>query len=92
RVTGLTPPAADAEVATFLRAAAGALLDMIEGEWPEREGAWTAAQSLFRLRWTWAPVLTQRLKKPETAERWLFTKLGEWSEGAPRAQPRTVTL
>jgi ATP-dependent DNA helicase DinG len=92
RVTGLTPPAADAEVATFLRAAAGALLGMIEGEWPEREGAWTAAQSLFRLRWTWAPVLTQRLKKPETAERWLFTKLGEWSEGAPRAQPRTVTL
>ncbi|MFA6123424.1 MAG: ATP-dependent DNA helicase [Sphingomonas sp.] len=92
RVTGLTPPAADAEVATFLRAAAAALLGMIEGEWPEREGAWTAAQSLFRLRWTWAPVLTQRLKKPETAERWLFTKLGDWSEGAPRAQPRTVTL
>ncbi len=92
RVTGLTPPAADAEVATFLRAAAAALLGIIEGEWPEREGAWTAAQSLFRLRWTWAPVLTQRLKKPETAERWLFSKLGEWSEGVPRAQPRTVTL
>eukprot|EP01037_Dinobryon_pediforme_P043049 gene43049-53816_t len=61
-------------------------------DWPEREGAWTAAQSLFKLRWTWAPILAQRLKTPDVAERWLFSKLGEWSEGAPRPQPRTVTL
>ena len=92
RVAGLTAPSEDADVAGFLREATVALLGMIEGEWPEREGAWTAAQSLFRLRWTWAPLLTQRLKKPDVAERWLFSKLGEWSEGAPRPQPRTVTL
>ena len=92
RVTGLAEPRDDAAVAGFLRDATAALLDMVDGDWPEREGAWTAAQSLFRLRWTWAPLLTQRLKKPDVAERWLFSKLGEWSEGAPRAQPRTVTL
>ena len=92
RVADISPPESDAEVAGFLREATAALLGMIEGEWPEREGAWTAAQSLFRLRWTWAPLLTQRLKKPDVAERWLYSKLGEWSEGAPRPQPRTVTL
>ena len=92
RATGLAEPRDDAAVAGFLREATAALLTMVDGDWPEREGAWTAAQSLFRLRWTWAPLLTQRLKKPDIAERWLFSKLGEWSEGAPRAQPRTVTL
>ena len=94
RVAGLPAPGEDAEVASFLRAAAAALLDMADpaSDWPEREGAWTAAQSLFRLRWTWAPVLAQRLRKPRVAERWLYSKLPEWSEGAPRPQPRTVTL
>ena len=94
RVAGLDAPSEDAEVAAFLRAATTALLGMTDpaADWPEREGAWTAAQSLFRLRWTWAPVLTQRLRKPEVAERWLYSKLPEWSEGAPRPQPRTVTL
>ena len=92
RVAGLAAPTEDADVAGFLREATVALLGMIESDWPEREGAWTAAQSLFRLRWTWAPLLTQRLKKPEVAERWLFSKLGEWSEGAARPQPRTVSL
>ncbi|GGA44180.1 ATP-dependent DNA helicase [Sphingomonas psychrolutea] len=94
RVAGLAAPREDAEVANFLRAAAAALLDMTDpaSNWPEREGAWTAAQSLFRLRWTWAPVLAQRLRKPAVAERWLYSKLPEWSEGAARPQPRTVTL
>lgn len=94
RVAGLPAPREDAEVASFLRAAAGALLDMTDParDWPEREGAWTAAQSLFRLRWTWAPVVAQRLAKPTVAERWLYTKLPEWSEAAARPQPRTVTL
>ncbi|WP_404373451.1 ATP-dependent DNA helicase [Sphingomonas sp. MMS24-J45] len=94
RVAGLPAPREDAEVAGFLRQAAAALLDLTDParDWPEREGAWTAAQSLFRLRWTWAPVLAQRLQKPAVAERWLYTKLPEWSEGAARSQPRTVTL
>ena len=94
RVAGLEAPSEDGQIAAFLRDAAVALLGMTEPgtDWPEREGAWTAAQSLFKLRWTWAPILAQRLKTPDVAERWLFSKLGEWSEGAPRPQPRTVTL
>ncbi|MGN6620373.1 MAG: ATP-dependent DNA helicase [Sphingomonas sp.] len=92
RAAGIAPPASDAEVAPFLRNAAAALLAVTDGDWPEREGAWTAAQSLFRLRWPWAPVLADRLKKPEQNERWLFSKLPEWSEAAPRPAPRTVTL
>jgi ATP-dependent DNA helicase DinG len=92
RVAGIEPPTSEAEVAPFLRRAAQALLAMTGGDWPEREGAWNSVQSLFRLRWTWAPAVSQRIAKPERAERWLFSKLPEWSEAASRAAPRTVTL
>ncbi|UVO51170.1 ATP-dependent DNA helicase [Sphingomonas sp. SUN019] len=91
-VAGLDVPAEDADVAAFLLAAAARLLAIPDGEWLEREGAWTAAQSLFRLRWPWGPVLADRLRKPSENERWLFSKLPEWSETAPRPAPRTVTL
>ncbi|MCW3834756.1 ATP-dependent DNA helicase [Sphingomonas canadensis] len=92
RAAGIDPPASDAEIAPFLRRAAEALLAMAEGPWPEREGAWNAAQSLARLRWPWAAAVSQRLGRPEQAERWLFSKLPEWEERAPRPAPRTVTL
>ena len=89
---GLAPPADDAAVATFLRDAAAALLAMLDGDWPEREGAWTTAQTLYRLRWPWAAAVHPRLDKPTGGDRWLFAKLPEWSEGAPRPAPRTVTV
>ena len=91
RATGVAMPASDAAVAPFLRAAAAAMLAVTDGDWPEREGAWTAAQSLTRLRWPWAPVVGARIAKPEANERWLFSKLPEWNEHAPRPAPRTVT-
>ncbi|KQN05322.1 ATP-dependent DNA helicase [Sphingomonas sp. Leaf25] len=89
---GQPVPVDEAEVAGSLRAAAVRLLETASAPWPEQEGAWTAAQSLFRLRWPWAPALGQVLPKPETAERWLFSKLPEWDEEAPRAAPRNITL
>ncbi|MFL9839994.1 ATP-dependent DNA helicase [Sphingomonas sp. ST-64] len=92
RTLGIDGPASDAEVAPFLRRAAEAMLAIADGDWPEREGAWHAAQSLARLRWSWAPMLSQRLTRPEKAERWLFSRLPEWSEAPPRTAPRTVTL
>lgn len=92
RACGLEPPKDDAEVAAFLREAAAALLALPEGNWPEREGAWHGLQSLARLRWPWAAPLGQRVAKPERAERWLFSKLPEWEESAPRPAPRTITL
>lgn len=92
KTLGLAEPASDAAVAPFLREAAAAMLAIPQGDWPEREGAWHAAQSLIRLRWSWAPVVSQRVAKPEAAERWLFSKLPEWSEQAPRTPPRTVSL
>ncbi|KQS03273.1 helicase [Sphingomonas sp. Leaf357] len=92
RVTGLAAPARDEEVAAFLLDATEALLALPKGDWPEKEGAWTSAQSLFRLRWPWAPLVGDHLTKPTEAERWLFSKLPEWSEGAPRPAPRTITL
>src|SRR5829696_4051550 len=48
---GLEPPASDAEAASFLLRAAAALLATLEQDWPEREGAWTSAQALWRQRW-----------------------------------------
>lgn len=92
KTLGLNEPAGDANIAPFLREAAAAMLRITEGDWPEREGAWHAAQSLARLRWSWAPVVGQVIAKPEKAERWLFSKLPEWSEQAPRTAPRTVSL
>jgi len=92
RAAGLAIPESDAEVAPLLRRAAEALLAVPDGDWPEREGAWNSLQSLFRLRWPWAPALSPRIGKPGQAERWLFSKLPEWEERPPRAAPRTVTL
>lgn len=90
---GLAPPRDDAEAALFLRRAAEALLERMEAaDWPEREGAWASAQSLHRLRWSWAPAVTAQLKRPERDERWLFSKLPEWEEGAPRPQPRPASV
>jgi ATP-dependent DNA helicase DinG len=92
RVAGIEAPTSDAEVASFLRRATEALLALAETDWPEREGAWNSVQSLFRLRWPWAPALSQRIDKPEKGERWLFSKLPEWNEQPPRAAPRSISL
>jgi ATP-dependent DNA helicase DinG len=85
-------PESDAEAAPFLLRAAGVLLEALDGEWPEREGAWASAQALYRLRWTWAPVVAERLRRPERDERWLFSRLPEWEESGGRPQPRTVRI
>jgi len=89
---GLEPPESDAQAPAFLLGAAEALLATLEREWPEREGAWTSAQSLARLRWTWAPAVAQRLKQPERDERWLFSRLPEWEESGGRPPPATVRI
>jgi ATP-dependent DNA helicase DinG len=89
---GLQPPESDAEAAPFLIEAAATLLRTLETDWPEREGAWATAQSLYRLRWTWAPVVAERLRRPEKDERWLFSRLPEWEESGARPQPRSVRI
>lgn len=90
---GLNEPAGDDKVPQLLQEAAESLLSTCESaDWAEREGAWTALQSLVRMRWPWATLLTPRIRKPERAERWLFTKLPEWEEAAERPQPAQVVL
>jgi ATP-dependent DNA helicase DinG len=89
---GLAPPEGDGEAASFLREAAAALLATLEADWPERQGAWASAQSLYRLRWPWAPAVAQRLLRPDKDEPWLFSRLREWEEAPPRPQPRSVSV
>ena len=89
---GLAPPEGDADAAPFLREAAAALLGTLERDWPEREGAWASAQALYRLRWTWAPAVAQRLRRPERDEPWLFSRLPDWEEAPPRPQPKTASI
>ncbi|HEX6374214.1 MAG TPA: ATP-dependent DNA helicase [Allosphingosinicella sp.] len=89
---GIAPPAGDAEAAPFLLRAASALLATLEADWPEREGAWASARALWRLRWSWAPAIAQRLQRPERDEPWLFSKLPEWEEKGARPAPRTVRV
>ncbi len=89
----LISPEEEAAIAPMLRAAAAALLNTASAkDWPEREGAWTAAQSLARLRWPWATAVSNALDIPAKDERWLFTRLPEWEDKPPRAAPRTVTI
>ncbi len=83
----------DQDVPHLLITATQNLLDALtDPAWPEREGAWDTAQALMRLRWPWAGTVLAALKKPEQAERWLFSRLTEWEEAPPRPAPRTVTL
>ena len=90
---GLAEPAADDAVPGLLQQAAEALLATCESaEWAEREGAWSALQTMQRLRWPWAALLTSRIAQPERAERWLFARLPEWEDAAERPQPAQITL
>jgi len=92
-VLDLPEPVGDPAVPAFLRLAAAALLaQTARADWAEREGAWTQLQTLIRLRWPWAPLLTETIRKPERGERWLFARLPEWEEAAPRPQPAQVVL
>ncbi|WP_076068891.1 ATP-dependent DNA helicase [Sphingomonas montana] len=93
RALSLPPPQDETSAAAFLLIAAEALLARMErADWAEREGGWTAAQTLHRLRWTWGPAVVARIARPEKAERWLFSRLPEWDESAARPQPRPVVL
>jgi ATP-dependent DNA helicase DinG len=93
RALGLQPPKEDALAAGFLREAAAALLARLgDRDWAEREGAWTSAQSLGRLRWPWANLVAPLIDKPAQAERWLFSRLPQWEETAPRPDPRPHRL
>ena len=66
-----------------------ALLETCESDdWPEREGAWSALQSLARLRWPWAQVLAPHIRQPERGESWLFSRLPEWEEAPERPAAR----
>lgn len=90
---GLDVPRRDQDVPALLIAAARALLDRLtRTDWREREGAWNSAQSLQRLRWPWAPLITPLIERPAEAERWLFSRLPEWEDQPPRPMPRPVTL
>jgi len=93
KALSLSPAKEDGDIARLLHEAAGHLLHGLQDlQWQEREGAWSSAQALYRLRWPWGGEVTQRLKQPEKAERWLFSKLPEWEEEAPRPAPRPIRL
>src|SRR5690606_35484245 len=84
---GLDEPASDDAVPALLQLAAGRLMEICESEdWAEREGAWSALQSLARLRWPWAQVIGPHVRQPVRAEKWLFARLPEWEEAPERPQ------
>jgi ATP-dependent DNA helicase DinG len=90
---GVAPPADESGAAIVLRQAASALIEQMQTpDWAEREGAWTSAQTLARLRWPWGNIVREVLVKPKNDERWLFAKLPEWEEKPPRPAPRTISV
>ncbi|MFM2256862.1 MAG: hypothetical protein RIQ28_709 [Pseudomonadota bacterium] len=83
----------DETVPQLLVAAASKLLTTLsETAWPEREGAWDAAQALARLHWSWGRVVCDQVPRPQIKEAWLFSRLPEWEEAPPRTPPRSVQL
>jgi len=93
RALDLPPPERDSDAAALVPRLAMAMLDRIAtGDWAEREGAWTSLRQLERLRWSWAPLLRDRITQPAQAERWLFSRLAQWEDRQARPQPRPVLL
>jgi len=83
----------DSAIPALLHAAAAQLIATLsDPAWPEREGAWNGAQALARLRWPWAGLVQRHLAAPAKGERWLFARLAEWEERAPRPQPASIAL
>jgi ATP-dependent DNA helicase DinG len=88
------PVAADeaAQAAALSGLAATLLERMSDPGWAERDGAWHGAAALARQRWAWAQLVLDRLDQPDGQDRWLFSRLPEWEEGAPRSPPASLTL
>ena len=93
RAVGVEPPTGETEAAASLQQIAERLLCALANpDWREREGAWTANATLYRLGWGWAPLIGARLERPERGERMLFSRLKQWDEAAERPPPRTVIV
>jgi ATP-dependent DNA helicase DinG len=93
RALGLEPPLNESEAAAGLQQmAAGLLAVLADPDWREREGAWTSNATLHRIGWPWAPLIGERLERPERGERMLFSRLKQWEETAERPQPLTVLI
>ena len=93
RAVGIEPPSNEVDAAPALIAIADALLERLaDPDWQEREGAWSANATLYRLGWNWGPFIGQRLAKPEQGERMLFSRLPQWEEQGERPQPRTISV
>jgi ATP-dependent DNA helicase DinG len=90
---GLPELQGDEHVPALLQQSAAVLFSVCESaDWAEREGAWSALQSLARMRWPWAGLLTPHVRQPERAERWLFSRLPEWEDAPERPQPAQIRL
>ncbi|MEO0440816.1 MAG: ATP-dependent DNA helicase [Pseudomonadota bacterium] len=93
KTLNLDLPEDESKTASFYQEAAVQLLTRLStSDWPEKEGAWSSAQALHRLRWPWAAEISRHIEKPTGPERWLFSKLEEWEEMPPRPAPKAVHL
>ena len=90
---GLTASDDEAAVPDLLRAAAAVLVErMRDSDWREREGAWSSAVTLARLRWSWGSIASEAIARPAEADRPLFGRLPEWEEVPPRTPPRPTVI
>jgi ATP-dependent DNA helicase DinG len=89
---GIDPPTSDSDAGFLLRAARALVETVDDPVWPARHGAFGILQALSRQRWSWAPLLVKRLRKPQAPERSLFTTLPKWEEAPPRPAPHSIAL
>lgn len=93
KALGFEMPRTEEDIALLYRKSAIYMLKKTQSDlWAQRVGAWDSAQSLYRMRWPWASMLNQYLRKPSKAEPWLFSRLTEWQESPPRGAPRNIAI
>ncbi len=80
------------EATLLLKIADQLLIEAADPKHPNRPGAHTTMQALYRLKWPWAAQLIEIMPEPDKSERAIFVTLPEWEEAATRPKPAEVTL
>jgi ATP-dependent DNA helicase DinG len=93
------PKGAEAQALALRNAAAALLRELAEPAYPQREDAFTLAETLGRAGWAWAWRVSAALQRQPIRERRhrgsgldVWSRLAEWEDEAPRGEPGSAPV